>query len=356
MTNQSHHRVRIATALLAVAALLVGACTDSSDAAPEAQAVTLLTHDSFAIPKEVWDAFERDTGITVTVLQGGDAGTVVNQAILTKDNPTADVLFGIDNTFISRGLSEGLFVAYQPDGLAAVPDRLEADTDGFVTPIDFGDVCLNYDTEAFTDTDPPAALVDLISPEYAGALVVQNPATSSPGLAFLLSTISAFPEDAEYTWQEFWVDLRTNGVLIADGWESAYYGEFSGGSGEGDRPLVVSYASSPPSEVIFADPRPEAAPTAVITAGCFRQVEYAGILAGSERQDAARRLIDFMLSRTFQDEIALNMFVFPANEAATVPPEFIEFAAVPANPAVIDPAVIEANRDRWITEWTELMR
>jgi thiamine transport system substrate-binding protein len=145
-------------------------------------------------------------------------------------------------------------------------------------------------------------------------------------------------------------------VLITDGWETAYYSEFSGSAGDGDRPLVVSYASSPPAEVIFAEPRPAEAPTAVITDGCFRQVEYAGILAGTERRRAAEQLIDFMLSRTFQDEIAINMFVFPANGEAAVPAEFVEFTVLPDDPATIEPATIEANRERWIAEWTELMR
>jgi thiamine transport system substrate-binding protein len=357
--NQRLHPRRPLLVLLAAVVLTagcgdVGSDTATSDA-PSTE-VTLLTHDSFAVPAAVWDTFEAETGITVTVLQGGDAGTVVNQAILTKDNPTADVLFGIDNTFLSRGLAEGLFVSYRPDGLDAVPDALELAPNDEVTPIDFGDVCLNYDAEAFADDPPPATLGDLTDDRYAGRLVVQNPATSSPGLAFLLSTIAAFPEDAEYSWRDFWTELRDNDVLITDGWETAYYGEFSGGAGEGDRPLVVSYASSPPAEVIFAEPRPDEAPTGVITDGCFRQIEFAGILANSTRQDAGRRLIDFMLTSAFQDEIALSMFVFPANENAAVPQEFLEFTTVPDDPATLAPDVIEANRERWITEWTELMR
>ncbi len=347
--------IRRSIALVAAAAIVAASCGDGSGDSPPTE-VTLLTHDSFAIPDAVWESFTEDTGITVTLLQGGDAGTMVNQAILTSDNPTADVLFGIDNTFLSRGLDEALFEPYRPDGLDVVPDDLERNTDGFVTPIDFGDVCLNYDVAAFEDAPPPDTLRRLTEPAYRGTLVVQNPATSSPGLAFLLTTIATFPEGSDYPWQAFWEDLRTNDVLITDGWETAYYSEFSGSAGDGDRPLVVSYASSPPAEVIFAEPRPAEAPTAVITDGCFRQIEYAGILAGTERRRAAEQLIDFMLSRTFQDEIAINMYVFPANDEATVPAEFVEFTVLPEDPATIDPETIEANREGWIAEWTELMR
>jgi len=351
------HRTRLqkVTALLGALALLASGCGQDAKETPDE--VILLTHDSFAMPSAVWDAFEAATGITVTVLQGGDAGTVVNQAILTKDNPTADVLFGIDNTFLSRGLSEELFTPYRAVGLDGIPDELELGVSDTLTPIDFGDVCLNYDLEAFSGSPPPSTLTDLVDPAFRGMLVVENPATSSPGLAFLLATIAAFPEGSAYAWQQFWMDLRANDVLIADGWETAYYGEFSGGaSGEGDRPLVVSYASSPPAEVIFADPPSDVATTGVITAGCFRQIEFAGILAGSSHQDAAQQLIDFMVGRTFQDEIALNMFVFPALEDADLPSEFIEFTTIPAAPATVAPDVIEANRDGWIAEWTELMR
>jgi thiamine transport system substrate-binding protein len=348
--------IAVRTIVLMIAlAMVAGSCGGDDQSSRETE-LTLLTHDSFAMPQEVWDDFEQQTGITVTVLQGGDAGSVVNQTILTKDNPTADVLFGIDNTFLSRGLSEGLFSAYRSPGLDNVPAALILDPDHRVTPISFGDVCLNYDTAVLNTATAPDDLRSLTDPTFAGKLVVQNPATSSPGLAFLLSTIVAFPEGSDYPWQRFWGDLRANDVLITDGWETAYYAEFSGGAGDGDRPIVVSYASSPPAEVIFADPRPESPPTAVLTDGCFRQIEFAGVLAGSEREDAAHQLIDFMLSPTFQEEVALNMFVFPANEQTPLPPEFVEFTTVPDDPAILAPDLIEANRDEWIAEWTELMR
>jgi thiamine transport system substrate-binding protein len=333
--------------------------TDSAatTAVPPVASVTLLTHDSFFVPTETLEAFTAETGITVEVVQGGDAGAVVSQAILTAGQPTADVLFGIDNTFLSRGLDAELFTPYASAALADVPDELELDPEHRVTPIDFGDVCLNYDRDAFGgDLAPPASLRDLTDPAYRGMLVVQNPATSSPGLAFLLATIATFGEEGAYPWQAFWRDLAANDVLIVSGWEEAYNAEFSGGSGTGDRPLVVSYASSPPAEVIFADPPPDEAPTAVVVDSCFRQIEFAGILAGSDAGEAAERLIDFMLSPTFQNEVPLNMFVFPANERAVLPDEFTAHTTVPDDPLQLDPSLIDAGRERWLDEWTELLR
>jgi thiamine transport system substrate-binding protein len=355
------HRLLVAaTAFVATATLLAG-CAEDEQASGEpepVETIVLVTHDSFAIPDDVLAAFEGDTGVAVRVLRSGDAGATVNQAILTKDNPIGDVLFGVDNTFLSRALDAGIFRAYESPGLADVPDDLRLDPDNRVTPIDVGNVCLNYDKSAFGGDGPavPTALDQLTEADYAGLLVVQDPTTSSPGLAFLLATIAAFGETGDYTWQTFWSELIANDVLVTSGWEEAYNGSFSGGSGQGDRPLVVSYASSPPAEVIFSDPPPTEAPTGVITDGCFRQIEFAGILEGSAAGAAAEDLIDFMLSPTFQEAIPLSMFVYPASTAAEVPPEFVEYTTLPTSTRTLDPAFIDANRERWLREWLELAR
>jgi thiamine transport system substrate-binding protein len=341
-------------ALVALVVMTTGCGEDTpEDSGP--QTIRLVTHDSFYLSEGTLAAFEAETGHTVEHLEAGDAGTMVNQAVLTKDNPVADVMFGIDNTFLGRALDEDLFEEYESPGLVDVPDSLELDTR--VTPIDFGDVCLNYDIPGLAGMglQPPSTLRDLTDPEYAGLLVVEHPGTSSPGLAFLLATIATFGEEGDYPWQSFWSDLVANDVLVTAGWEDAYYGSFSGGSGGGDRPIVVSYASSPPAEVIYADPPVTEAPTGVVLAGCFRQIEFAGILAGTPVPNAARQLVDFMLELTFQEDIPLNMFVFPANEKAELPDEFVRYTRIPDEPAVVAPAEIDANRSRWIEEWIEVV-
>ena len=345
---------RLGTTLVAIMLLTAG-CSEPAPDDTGPQTIRLMTHDSFTISEEVWEAFEAATGHTVELLASGDAGTMVNQAILTRDNPVADVMFGIDNTFLGRALDEELFEEYRSAGLAVVPESLQLDPS--VTPIDFGDVCLNYDISGLArrGIDPPTTLRDLAAPDYHGLLVVEHPGTSSPGLAFLLSTIATFGEGGEYPWQRFWADLVNNDVLVTSGWEEAYYGAFSGGAGTGDRPIVVSYASSPPAEVIYADPPVTEAPTAVVIDGCFRQIEFAGILAGTPVPNAARRLVDFMLDRQFQEDIPLNMFVFPASEEASLPEEFVRYTSVPAAPASVPVEDIDANRSAWIEEWIEIV-
>jgi len=353
--------LRTYLAALLILAVVTAGCGDDGVATTggtpttAAGVVRLLTHDSFLVSDEVLDQFTAETGIEVEILAAGDAGLVLNQAILTAGNPVADVLFGVDNTFLSRALDNEIFIPYESPGLASVPDDLQVDPEFRVTPIDFGDVCLNYDKEAFDGLVPPQTLLDLTAPAYKSMLVVENPATSSPGLAFLLATIATFPDDAEYTWHDYWADLRANDVDVTEGWETAYYGEFSGGSGTGDRPIVVSYASSPPAEVIYAEEPLDEAPTGVVTDGCYRQIEFAGILRGASNPEAAALLIDFMLSEAFQEDIPLNMFVFPANRDAELPVEFLEYTTLPQSPLSIDPATIDANREAWLDEWTTIV-
>ncbi len=311
--------------------------------------VTLATHDSFAISDETLAAFTDETGIAVDVVAAGDAGQLVSSAILTAGTPTADVLFGIDNSFMCRGLEASLFSPYVSSGLDSVPNDLQLDPFNRVTPIDFGDVCVNYWTDALPG-DAPESLDDLIDPANADQFVTENPETSSPGFAFLLATIATYGEDG---WEGYWTSLVENGVSITAGWSDAYYGEFTAGGGE--RAIVTSYASSPPAEFLFADPPVEAPPTGVLSDSCFRQIEFAGILAGTEQPEAAAALIDFMLSPTFQEDVPLNMFVYPANEDAALPDAFVEFGPLTADPLILDPAEIEANRDDWTERWNAIV-
>jgi thiamine transport system substrate-binding protein len=322
--------------------------------------LTLVTYDSFPTGDTPLNAalaeFSADTGIGVEILVAGDTGTMLSKASLTAGNPEGDVMWGVDNTFLSRAVADGVFEPYESPAASTIPDELtELVPDGEATPVDFGDVCVNYDVGWFADhgVAVPTSLDDLADPAYADLLVVQNPATSSPGLAFLLATIDEYGVEADASgvpgWQAYWQSLVDNGVEVVDGWTQAYYERFSATS-EGTKPLVVSYGSSPPAGVIFGDPE-----TGVVDTTCFRQVEFAGILRGTDAPDEAKLLIDFLVGERFQSELALNLFVYPANADVELPPEFIEAAVIPTDPHTVDPAEIDANRSTWIDEWTELV-
>lgn len=332
----------------------LAACAPAAPTESEPAMLTVMTHDSFAISEEVVAAFEAEHNVTVEFLASGDTGSALNKAILTKEAPLADLLFGVDNTFLSRALDEGIFEAYAAPALEDIPAEFKLDAKNRAIPVDYGDVCINYDKAWFADKGlgVPTSLEDLLKPDYNGLLVVENPATSSPGLAFLMATIAHFGEEG---YLEFWADLRANGVVVVDGWETAYYTNFSASSGQGAQPMVVSYGSSPAAEVIFAEIALDDAPTASILGAdtCFRQIEFVGILAGTENRELAEAFVDFMLSKEFQEDLPMQMFVYPVLPSAELPAEFIAYAEQPDQPASLDSALIAEKRDKWIQDWTD---
>ena len=344
------------TFLLSSFFFLLAACSAAETGTPqsgEPQTLTIMTHDSFSVSEEVVQSFEEASNAEVVFLQSGDAGSVLNRALLTRDAPLADLLFGVDNTFLSRALEEDIFEPYDSPRLAEIPDQYKLDESNRALPVDYGDVCINYDKAYFADNNlaVPQSLEELTKPEYAGLLVVENPATSSTGLAFLLATVAHFGD----SFTDYWQDLKDNDVVVVDGWETAYYTNFSGSSGRGLQPMVVSYGSSPAAEVIFADRPLDDAPTASILGPdtCFRQIEFVGILKGTQNRALAESFVDFMLSQEFQEDVPLQMFVYPVNPNAALPDQFTEYAQAPEQTATLSPEEIAANRDAWIQAWTD---
>lgn len=346
-------------AVVGLGLVTLSACGSSSDDSKSSgsKSVTLVSHDSWAVSKKVLADFEKKSGYQVKVLEDGDAGQAVNKAILTKDNPQGDVFFGVDNTLLSRALDNGLFQSYEAKGADRIKAGYRVDGDK-VTPIDTGDICVNYDKAYFTEhkLQPPTSYDDLIKPAYKNLLVTENASTSSPGLGFLLGSAAKYGDDG---WEGYWKKLKANGVKVVDGWEQAYNEEFSGSAGgkkaKADRPLVVSYASSPPAEVIYADPKPTTAPTGVAQGTCFRQIEYAGLLSNAANAEGGKALLDFLLTKEFQQDMPLNMFVYPVVNGAQVPAEFTQYGPQAKDPETMDPAKIADNRDDWVKSWTSLV-
>lgn len=329
----------------------VGADTTVS----ESVTITLLAHDAFTPSAGIFDSFTAATGVKVNVVLGGDAGELVTKAVLTAGNPEGDVLWGVDNTLLSRALEAEVFEPYKSKNLAFIDHSSTAGIAGNdVTPVDTGDVCINYDIAYYADRglNPPLTLRALLLSAYKDQLVVPSPLSSSPGLAFFLATVAEFGEDG---WQGYWRQLRQNGVLVVDGWTEAYTVEFSGSSGKGDRSLVVSYASSPPAEVLYANPPITEAPTAVASLTCFRQVEYVGVLRGTQHQAEARLLVDYLTDVKFQSDLPLTQFVYPVNLSAILPEAFTKYSLRPENPLTLEPSVIAEHRTAWLDEWTQIV-
>jgi thiamine transport system substrate-binding protein len=330
---------------LTASCTLMGGSEETTDSA-----VTLITHDSWAAPQQVLDAFQQQTGIKIEVVKKGDAGALTNSLVLTKANPIGDVAYGVDSTFASRALSEGVFESYTSPEADRGSQRYAVDSQHRLSAVDLGDVCLNVDTNWFAEKGipAPANYQDLTDPKYKDLLVVENPATSSPGLAFLLGTIAKYGEQG---WQDYWSKLKDNGVKTVSGWEEAYSQDFSGSSGKGPRPIVVSYASSPVAE-IGDDGKPR---TKALLDTCYRQVEYAGVLTGAKQADKAHKVIDFLLSQQFQATVAENMYVYPAREGVDLPAGWSEAAPSPQSPATLPSDQVQAGREQWIGQWRSLL-
>ncbi|KQR17646.1 thiamine ABC transporter substrate binding subunit [Cellulomonas sp. Leaf334] len=326
---------------LGILALAGCSAIGTGDAAPSASAgtVTLVTHDSFGLSDGLLESFEEESGLTVEVVQPGDGGALVNQLVLTKDAPLGDLVFGIDNSFASRAVDEGVVAPTE------APDAFE----GALVPVDYGDVCINVDHTWFAQQGlaEPVTLEDLTEPEYKDLLVVPNAVTSSPGLSFLLATIGAFGEDG---WQDYWSALKANGVKVADGWSDAYFTDFSGGGGGGPRPIVLSYASSPPSTIPEGGTEPT---TGALLDTCFRQTEYAGVLEGAANPEGAQQLLDFLLSDEVQEDIPGSMYMYPVSTTAALPEEWTAFAPLATDPFEVAPQDISANREAWLAVWSE---
>lgn len=348
--------VRTLATLTTVAALSACSLTGGEDpgtdpttdgSAAESGPITLVTHGSFELPKQLRRRFEQETGRTLRIRAAGDAGTLTTKLALAAGNPEGDVAFGVDNTFASRALGEDVFEPVEVERPSGVERYDLPEGSDRMVPIDTGNVCVNVDTAWFEqrDQDPPESFDDLIDPAYEDLTVIPGAATSSPGMAFLLATIDEYGDG----WTDYWTDLMDNGAALEKGWTEAYYTGFSASGG--DRPIVVSYDSSP---AFTLSKDQESSTTSALLDTCFRQVEYAGVLAGADDPEGARQLVEFMLTPEFQAALPEAMYVFPVRDDVELPTDWAAFAQQPEDPAVMDPAEIAERREQWLTEWTDI--
>lgn len=341
--------MKVITSLGLVGALALAGCSATTGSSPASSSaspsevtgsVTVLVHDSFALPDQLIADFEAKSGIHVTFEPLGDAGTLVNQLALTSGAPLGDAVYGIDNTFASRAVGSGALADY------VVPGTKDS-VSGKLTAVDYSDVCFNIDLAAFGNPDPaPVTFDDLLKPAYTNMVSVPNPTTSSTGLAFLLATYATYGDG----WKDYWRGLRDNGMHVTAGWSDSYYVDFSAPNYGGAYPIVLSYASSPPSEVLDGTPT-----TAALLDTCFRQVEYAGVLNGAKNPAAAKAVVDWMLSDEVQSALPESMYVYPVSPTATIPADWKKYAPLAPHPIVLDPAEIDAQRDGLLRDWTSIV-
>lgn len=340
---------------LTALAVTASACStlgedSGSDHASTSDRVVLVTHDSFMLPRPLKKQFERESGYELKVLASGDAGQLTNKLVLTKDDPIGDVAFGVDNTFASRALDAGVFAAYSFDEPAGVSDyALPGDDDHRLTPVDNANVCVNVDDTWFAEHDlaPPRTLDDLTDPAYRDLFVLPGAATSSTGMAFLLATVAEYGDG----WERYWTELMDNGAELTSGWSDAYEVDFTQGGGSGDRPIVLSYDSSP----AFTVPKgSRTSSTSALLDTCFRQVEYAGVLEGAGNVDGAEAFVRFLDSPEVQAALPESMYVFPVADGVELPADWARYAEQPSDPYTVDPADVDAHRDEWLRTWSDI--
>lgn len=338
------------TVVLAVALAVTG-CSSSHKSNDGANAekpakVTIVTHDSFKLADNLKAEFEKSSGYKLEILSPNDAGVMVNQLILTKDAPVADGVFGVDNTLAGKAIAAGVFKDYQSQNIPKAAAGLKLGE--ALNPIDFGEVCINADKQYFTshNLELPKTIDDLVKPEYKDMLVIENPASSSPGKAFLIASVGIKGVDG---YLDYWKQLKANGVKVVKGWTDAYTKEFSAGEGKGKYPLVLSYGSSPAAEV-----NKEGSDSATVSLPdtCFRQTEYAAVLKGAKNPDGAQKFIDFLLTKAVQETFPSEMFVYPVNPEAKIPETWAKFAKPAATPIKVDPELIAKESDKWVKDWT----
>jgi len=338
-------RFSVSLACLGLAALVF---------APSAWAqvpLRVMTHSSFDLPKDLLARFEQEAGVSLQIVKGGDAGEMLNKLILTRARPVADVVYGIDNTLLPRALAARVLDSHV--GPAARREA-SATLPGALVPVDYGYVNLNIDKAWFDQKGLalPQSLQDLTRPAYRNLLVVQNPATSSPGQAFMLATIAGLGEEAAFDW---WARMRANGVKVVKGWSEAYYTEFSRNGGT--RPIVVSYATSPAAEVYYSEKKISEPPTAnlFLKGAVYRQVEGVGLVRGGNPavREAAGRFIEFMRSVEVQQALQTSMWMYPVEPGVARDP-VMQHAAEPAAFESLTPEQL-GQAAKWQQRWTRVV-
>lgn len=341
-------KLKIMACVLAAGLALTG-CSTSANQAEESKELKVLAYDSFSLDEKLLKKFEKDSGLKVKIISTDGGGELVNKLILTKDTPVADVVVGLDNSFAGRAIKEGVLES----GDVKLPDGAEKFTaeNKELVPVDYGEVCVNADKQWFEEHNLalPSTFEDLIKPEYKDLFAGINPNTSSAGLAFFLSSVAKFGETG---WQDYWKSLKENGIKISKDWSGAYNVDFSAGEEKGNKPIVVSYATSPLESLDEATGQTR---TVSLEATCYDQIEYASVVKGTKNAKGAKEFIEFLLSKDVQDTLLDTMYVFPVSSEAKIDEKVLKYTPPSKSALTISPDVLEENRDKWLKQWNTIV-
>jgi thiamine transport system substrate-binding protein len=322
---------RSSSALALLVSLLVFPAR-AADKAPQAPSgvydVSILTYDSFVakggLGPEIIPLFEKSSGCKARATGAGDGGQLLNRLELDAKRgavPEAQVVVGIDQQLWedARAFAEP-WGEWTPRGYGKLLKDTRVEK-GFL-PFDYGTLAFMADTEALRKAklQPPASLEDLLKPEWKRNLVLQDPRTSTPGLALVRYTVAVYGEAG---WQGYWKKLRPQWLTLAQGWDAAY-GIFL----KGEAPLVWSYTTSQAyhaehgdqagryKAIHFKEGQPVQIEGAILVKGAFQGERAA------RKRECARKFLEFLISPETQKRVPKTNWMLPVLSGVELPKSF----------------------------------
>lgn len=342
----------------------VNACDSEVQVRESDGTLKILTYDIFqGYSNELIEQFVNQTGIQVEVIRTDDAGGILDQMMLTQMAPQADLMLGLDNTYLPTALENCLLIEHN-----ATPENLTQSSRDFydgemALPFDEGDVCLNYDEDALlaSNISVPTSLWDLTEPEWNGKLAIPSPITSSPGRAFLVATYDYFTDETnaeQGNMSTWWKAIADNGAIFTSGWTESYTTYYTGGYGEytegyiGGAYMTVSYCHSPGVEAFFAENYTHST-SLVLPKSSFHQVEYTGVIHGAAEVDAARLFIQYITSPEVNINMPIYNSMYSVIEGNDLPETngYLYHSDVVNSTSTITNEIIEQYMDEWLIEW-----
>jgi len=323
----------------------------------------ILTYDASGLSDELLSDFTATTGYEINLIKTGDVGSILNIMAQTKDAPQADLMLGLDNTFLAQAIQMGLLQSHMSNHGELLDSVKISYSGGLATPFDHGYVCLNYDSAVVdgVNMSVPTSLWNLTEEEWKGKVAIPSPLSSSPGRAFLTATVDYFANDVDngtdYT--DWWYEMEGNDLIITSGWSEAYETHYSGGYGPwtdghiGDANIVVSYCHSPGVEAFFGGNYTNSVALNLPRAS-FHQVEYTGIIAGAGDAQAAAAFIDYLLSEEVNANMPTQNSMYSVLKGQDLPETdgYRHHALIPEQPAEVTPTEIAEGLEDWLVEWS----
>jgi len=315
--------------------------------------LVVYTYSSFAswgAAPFIEEAFEKKHDVDVQFVATGDARMMLTKLLTEREagRPGADVFVGVGSVDLSMARGEDLFVPLTGEdipNLASVREDLLIDPTNSLIPYEHSYVTLVYDSQVLAVEDVPLTFEQLLDPKYKKMLILEDPRTSSVGLAFLLWTIHQYGDPG---YLDYWRKLLPNVLTITQGWSAAYDLFLAR-----EAPIVVSFSTDTAYSVI--EEGSARYKVMLLNSQGYRSIYLMGIVKGTKQQGLCKELLDFVLSPEVQERISTTEWMFPANRKTLLPVLFYQNAVFPPDPVMVPSERIGENLDRWLLEWAGII-